>query len=65
MGDIDLTALNVPLFSAIFGMGWGACYTILVLPMKERVNKLEARIVAVEEAKDERIAALERKLGIT
>jgi len=60
----DMGDLTVPVFSAIFGAGWGACYTILVLPTKERVNKLETRIDEIEKAKDERIAVLERKLGI-
>jgi hypothetical protein len=65
MPDMDLGALTIPIFASIFGAGWGACYTVLVLPMKERVTKLESRMADIEKAKDERIQNLERKLGIS
>lgn len=65
MPDIDLGALTIPVFATIFGAGWAACYTILVVPMKARVEKMDARLTEIEKAKDQRIEALERKLGIT
>lgn len=64
MPDMDLGALTIPIFTAIFGAGWGACYTVLVIPNKERMARLENRLDDIEKAKDGRIAALERKLGI-
>lgn len=59
---VDMSALTVPVFAAVFGMGWAACYSIVVIPMKDRLKGLEDRMKAVENAKDERIASLEAKL---
>ena len=64
MPDINLGALTIPVFSSIFGAGWLACFTILVRPLKDRVSLLETEVSRTNEAKDLRIAALERKLGI-
>lgn len=62
MEGVDLSALTVPVFTAVFGMGWGACHAVVVTPMKTRLKDLEDRMSAVEAAKDARIAALEAKL---
>lgn len=64
MPDIDLGALTIPIFCSIFGAGWLACFTILVRPLKDRVSLLETEVAENNAAKDLRIAALERKLGI-
>jgi len=64
MPTIDLSGLTVPIFSAVFGMGWAACYTIVVAPLKQRVDALETRMLAIDEIKDRRIMALEMALGI-
>ena len=64
MGGVDLSALTVPVFTAVFGAGWGACYAIVVTPMKARLDKLEQRMAQVESAKDERIANLEARLAM-
>ena len=64
MVDIDLGAMTIPVFVSIFGMGWGACYSVLVSPMKERLTSLETRLAEIEAHKDDRIRALETKLGL-
>ena len=64
MSQIDLSGLTVPIFSAVFGMGWTACYAIVVAPLKQRVDALESRMLTIDEIKDRRIAALEMALGI-
>jgi hypothetical protein len=64
MNGVDLSALTVPVFTAVFGMGWGACHAVLVRPMKQRLDEMEARLSTVEAAKDARIAALEKALNI-
>lgn len=40
--DIDL-GISVPQFIAIWGMGWGACYALMYLPLKARVEALEKK----------------------
>jgi len=64
MPDIDLGALTIPVFVSIFGAGWTACFATLVRPMRERMTALEAKLASIEAAKDIRIAALEKRLGI-
>lgn len=61
---VDLAGLTVPVFAAVFGMGWASCYTVLVRPMQARLEDLEKRLLAVETAKDERIASLEERLNL-
>ncbi len=61
---LDLTALTVPVFAGVWGMGWGACYVTLVKPMHARLSAMETKLTAIESAKDQRIAALENRLGI-
>ena len=61
---LDLTALTVPVFAGVWGMGWGACYVTLVKPMQARLSALETKLTAIESAKDQHIAALENRLGI-
>ena len=43
MPDVDLGALTIPVFGTIFAAGWGACYLWVAKPLKERVDKLEAK----------------------
>lgn len=64
MPTLDLGALTIPIFTAIFGAGWSSCYAILVRPMQERMTALESKLDSIEKAKDERIAALEQRLGM-
>lgn len=53
MPDIDLGALTIPVFAAIFSAGWGACQLYVVKPLQETIKK-----------QDERIVRLEKKLGL-
>lgn len=62
MPQADLSGLTVPIFTAVFGMGWASCYAILVKPLQGRVTDLERRMLTIEEAKANRIAALEAVL---
>ena len=39
----DLLGVSVPQFIAIWGMGWGACYALMYLPLKARVEALETK----------------------
>lgn len=48
MPDIDLGALTIPVFAAIFSAGWTACQTFVVKPLRETVDKHEARIRLLE-----------------
>lgn len=50
--------------ASIFGAGWTSCFAILVRPMRERMTKLETKLDSIEVAKDERIKALEERLGM-
>lgn len=50
--------------ASVFGAGWTSCFAILVRPMRERMTMLESKLDKIEGAKDERIAALERRLGM-
>lgn len=59
MPQMESFGLSVPAFTAVFGMGWGACYAILVKPLQLRVEGLEARMLTIEDIKDRRIKALE------
>ena len=43
MPNIDFGALTIPIFTTIFGMGWGSCYLWIAKPLKERLDKLEAK----------------------
>lgn len=62
MPTVDLGALTIPAFAAIFGAGWLACVRILVQPMKERLSALEARLAEIEKERDTRLAMLEAGL---
>lgn len=42
MPDVDL-GVTVPQFVTIWALGWGACYALMYLPLKERVEKLETK----------------------
>lgn len=66
MPNFDLSSpIGVVMAAAtVFGSGWGACFTILVRPMRDRMGALEQKLEAIEKAKDERIAALEQRLGM-
>jgi hypothetical protein len=64
MVDINLGALTIPVFTTIFGAGWGACYAIVVRPLTAELQDLKTKVAAVEKDKDERIKKLEVKLGI-
>lgn len=41
--SLDLGALTIPVFVTIFGAGWASCYQWIVKPLKERLDKLEAK----------------------
>jgi hypothetical protein len=64
MGNVDLATMSFPIGAAVFSAGWASCWTIVVLPMKQRVDALEKKINEIGEKKDERIAALERHMGL-
>jgi hypothetical protein len=61
---LDLTALTVPVFAGVWGMGWGACYVTLVKPMQARLSAMETKLATIETGKDQHIATLEKALGI-
>ncbi len=63
MPDVNLGALTIPIFSAIFGAGWASCYAVLVRPLTIRVERLEAEQSAQSAARDRRLADLEKRLG--
>lgn len=62
MPDVDLGPLTIPIFATIFGAGWLSCYTILVKPLTARIEKMEAKQEAIEQARDEEIRALRQKV---
>ena len=62
MPDVNLGALTIPIFCAIFGAGWGACYAILVRPLGERLKALETKMAEVNAERDKRLAALEHRV---
>lgn len=62
MGALDLSGLTVPIFTAVFGMGWGACYANMVLPLRDRLTKAETRMTKIEEQNAAELAELRRKL---
>lgn len=43
MPNVDLGALTIPIFTAIFGAGWGSCYLWIAKPLKDRLDKLETK----------------------
>jgi hypothetical protein len=43
MPDLNLGALTIPIFATIFGAGWTSCYVWIAKPLKERLDKLEAK----------------------
>lgn len=62
MPDVNLGALTIPVFTAIFGAGWTACYTFIVRPMEARLTKLEAKQDSIEEERNRELAELRRKV---
>lgn len=48
MPDVDLGALTIPVFAAIFGAGWTACQQFVVKPLRETIDKHERRIRVLE-----------------
>lgn len=49
--------------STVFSMGWGACIVWVGRPQAARIAKLEAKMEAVEKAKDEEIAELRKQVA--
>lgn len=62
MPDVDLGALTIPIFATIFGAGWLSCYTILVKPLTARIEKMEAKQEANEQALEDEVRALRQKV---
>lgn len=62
LSDIDLGALTIPAFVAIFGMGWTACRVYLVKPLEKRVEGLEARDQAYRKEVDEELRAYRQRV---
>ncbi len=60
--DLDLGALTIPVFVAIFSAGWTACLAIKVKPLTERITVLEEKEKTVDEAKDEELKMLRLKV---
>lgn len=59
--SIDLGALTIPVFAAIFGAGWATCVRVLVLPMRERMKDMEAKLDQIERDREIRLALLEAR----
>ena len=49
MPDIDLGALTIPVFAAIFSAGWSACQVFIVKPLRETIDELKGRIQRLED----------------
>ena len=65
MPEVDLGALTIPIVSAIFGTGWGACHTIMVRPLIARLTKLEAKTEAMEVEQVKELKELRRlRMGL-
>jgi len=62
LSDIDLGALTIPAFVAIFTLGWGACVRYLVKPLEKRIETLEARDVAYRLAVDEELKGYRQRV---
>lgn len=60
--DVNLGALTIPIFATIFGSGWLSCYTILVKPLTARIEKMEAKQEANEQALEDEVRALRQKV---
>lgn len=62
--DLNLGALTIPAFATIFAAGWLSCHRFIATPLKERLDKLEAKLDRIEEENGEELRALrERLLG--
>lgn len=59
--DIDLGALTIPVFATIWAAGWLSSQLIQVKPLKDRLEKLETKQDAIDQAKDEEIRMLRQK----
>lgn len=59
--SVDLGALTIPIFVGIFGAGWATCVRVLVLPMRERMKDMEAKLDQIERDRDIRLAMLESR----
>lgn len=55
LGSIDFGSLTIPIFIAIFGMGWTAHRTFIHLPAMKRLETLEAREEAHRREVDEEL----------
>lgn len=60
--DVNLGALTIPIFAAIFGAGWAACRLILVGPLEKRMEKMEARDDAYRSQKDKELQEMRELL---
>jgi hypothetical protein len=58
---VDLGALTIPIFVALFAAGWTTCVRVLVLPMRERMKDIEAKLDQIERERDIRLATLEAR----
>jgi len=57
--SLDLGALTIPIFAGIFTAGWATCVRVLVLPMRERMKDMEAKLDQIEQDRAIRLAVLE------
>lgn len=57
--SIDLGVLTIPIFAGIFTAGWATCVRVLVLPMRERMRDMEAKLDQIERDREIHLAMLE------
>jgi len=60
MPEVDLGALTIPIFAAIFSAGWSAYHLFIGRPLSSRVEKLEAKLDAIEQNKEAELTALRK-----
>lgn len=62
MPELNLGALTIPIFTAIWGGGWLSCYVILVKPLTARIEKMEVKQAAIEVERDTELRTLRQAL---
>lgn len=62
MPDINLGALTIPAFATIFGAGWLSCHKFIATPLKERLDKVEAKLDQIERDNMEELKNLRERL---
>lgn len=62
MPDVDLGALTIPAFAAIFSAGWTSYHVFIGRELRSRVERMETRMDEIEKEDREELATLRQKL---